>query len=352
MQFHFYLPKGQVQKFQVSKKKVVIGRSKDCDIVIVYDGFSRKHAMVELIENDLFITDLDSKNGVLIDGKKINPGERTLIQSFLNLQIGPAFKVEIKQELALDSELNSFKKENSNVHSLEEFTRTIMRESKKIKRIPTKKKSNSKKKKLPFFFLPVLVFAIGVFLFMASQDKEEPVKGKAQDLKSAPLKITSTFIPASSLEIYAKDLSCSGSLADWCKSSGILNLKNEGAVIVGTSVILFMNMSVFFDQNYNSEFNQLPEPKRLEILLLKKIFTSNLMLFFTSQATVDNLQVIGGLTKNETMKWKMIIKLNRDIDLSPFNNIFMLAAFDQALNQGDLSKLSKISSLFEVLPLD
>ena len=58
--------------------KIVIGKNKDIADVVVEQSFvSRKHLELYKDENDhLFVTDLNSTNGVFVNNKKINAGER------------------------------------------------------------------------------------------------------------------------------------------------------------------------------------------------------------------------------------------------------------------------------------
>lgn len=67
--------KGQGQIFSHDTKKeiVTIGRSSENDFVVPLDDFSRKHCQVTFKGNYAFIQDLGSKNGVSIDGRRIEP---------------------------------------------------------------------------------------------------------------------------------------------------------------------------------------------------------------------------------------------------------------------------------------
>jgi ABC transport system ATP-binding/permease protein len=51
---------------------VVIGRSHDCDICLADDTVSRKHARVFLDYGDPVIEDLNSPNGTMVNGVRIN----------------------------------------------------------------------------------------------------------------------------------------------------------------------------------------------------------------------------------------------------------------------------------------
>lgn len=67
--------------------KLTIGRSKD-NVIVVEDGLtSRYHAVVQKIKKEYYIKDLDSTNGVYVNGKKI-PEEK-----YLKLERGDIVRV-------------------------------------------------------------------------------------------------------------------------------------------------------------------------------------------------------------------------------------------------------------------
>jgi pSer/pThr/pTyr-binding forkhead associated (FHA) protein len=50
----------------------VIGRSRDCDVVLADGNVSRRHAEVRPTEGGWVVNDLGSTNGVLLNGRKID----------------------------------------------------------------------------------------------------------------------------------------------------------------------------------------------------------------------------------------------------------------------------------------
>ena len=53
----------------------VLGKSADCDVQINNRYVSRKHCQIEIVEEALVITDLDSKNGTFINDIRLVPNE-------------------------------------------------------------------------------------------------------------------------------------------------------------------------------------------------------------------------------------------------------------------------------------
>lgn len=65
--------KGKSQEFifDTENETTTIGRSSENDFVIALEDFSRKHCQITFKGEYAFIMDLGSKNGVIIDGKRI-----------------------------------------------------------------------------------------------------------------------------------------------------------------------------------------------------------------------------------------------------------------------------------------
>lgn len=59
------------QIFEVNQRVVLIGRSKQSDVAINDPNVSRRHAELRQRGNDYVITDLDSTNGVEVNGKRV-----------------------------------------------------------------------------------------------------------------------------------------------------------------------------------------------------------------------------------------------------------------------------------------
>jgi pSer/pThr/pTyr-binding forkhead associated (FHA) protein len=62
------------QVFEVKDPITYVGRTKDNDIQIKNQTVSRKHLKIVRRGDKYFITDLESRNGTVINGKYIDPG--------------------------------------------------------------------------------------------------------------------------------------------------------------------------------------------------------------------------------------------------------------------------------------
>lgn len=59
------------KRFVVDRSKAVIGRSRNCDIVVQDPNVSRRHAEIDRQGEHWFITDLESTNGVKVNDRRV-----------------------------------------------------------------------------------------------------------------------------------------------------------------------------------------------------------------------------------------------------------------------------------------
>jgi hypothetical protein len=59
------------ERREVDKRQVVLGRSRDCDIQLADPNVSRKHAELRQEGTTYWIVDLESTNGIEVNGKRV-----------------------------------------------------------------------------------------------------------------------------------------------------------------------------------------------------------------------------------------------------------------------------------------
>jgi len=96
MRLNYQLTGGVFQRLELSQTRILIGRSSECEIRVVDESISRKHCLIEVIDGQVYLTDLDSANGVYIDGKRIEAGTPVHYPTYLSLSIGPQLTVSIE----------------------------------------------------------------------------------------------------------------------------------------------------------------------------------------------------------------------------------------------------------------
>lgn len=65
----------ELLEFESPKEEISIGRSSENDFVVPLEDFSRKHCVITQKGGYYFIMDVGSKNGVIIDKKRIVPNQ-------------------------------------------------------------------------------------------------------------------------------------------------------------------------------------------------------------------------------------------------------------------------------------
>ncbi len=82
------------RSFYIRAGKQTLGRQPACDFVLTDEQVSRRHCLLEESQKKVLLTDLGSRNGTIVDGKKIKqyslePGERFRIgRTVLELKLG------------------------------------------------------------------------------------------------------------------------------------------------------------------------------------------------------------------------------------------------------------------------
>jgi adenylate cyclase len=70
------VPQGGGDPIPLLKKKLVIGRRENCDIVLRFPNISSRHCELLLQSGYWYIQDLDSRNGIRVNGVRVQAGEK------------------------------------------------------------------------------------------------------------------------------------------------------------------------------------------------------------------------------------------------------------------------------------
>jgi cysteine desulfurase/selenocysteine lyase len=83
-----------VQDFRVGKSDILIGRASECDIHLDDKQVSRFHASLRVSADGIWLLDMDSMNGTLIDGQPIPPNQRISLHPEQQFSVG-TYKFEL-----------------------------------------------------------------------------------------------------------------------------------------------------------------------------------------------------------------------------------------------------------------
>lgn len=181
------LMNGDEIEYEMEKDSISIGRSNKCDLVIPHESMSRQHCKIEVIDGEVFITDLGSINGVYIDGKKIAPNSSVPFQTYLHL----AFGAVTSAQLMVDEKTRLGKASDSSESKSSSPSSSISSTNKaKIK--PTKSQSSETTKAKPkkpgvfaknpgiFMLLGFIASMITIYYLLHSGEEAAPVDAPQQ----------------------------------------------------------------------------------------------------------------------------------------------------------------------------
>lgn len=90
--------------FPVHKEDILIGRSSECDIQLDDQEVSRFHASLRITSDGIWLLDMDSKNGTLIDEQPIPPNRRISLRPEQGFRVGGyTFKVIVPHDTNMDT---------------------------------------------------------------------------------------------------------------------------------------------------------------------------------------------------------------------------------------------------------
>ncbi len=100
MKLAFKFDDGKIISHEVFERTFTLGRSEKCRICIPSEHFSREHCLIELVDGKVFVTDLESKNGVFINHIRIPKKMRVGLDLVLPFYVGECFiTMDIKEDL-------------------------------------------------------------------------------------------------------------------------------------------------------------------------------------------------------------------------------------------------------------
>lgn len=74
------------EEFELDRELIIVGRSVDADLILDDQFASRRHVEIRCIDNAYQIRDLDSKNGVIINGRRLAPGASVWLEDGSEIQ--------------------------------------------------------------------------------------------------------------------------------------------------------------------------------------------------------------------------------------------------------------------------
>lgn len=93
MKITFTFQDGLIQSYPLKHKSFIIGRSKECHVCVNSQELSREHCKVDIVGNSIYLTDLDSSNGVYVDNLPLVASKKTKYTTAQQLHMGDCYVV-------------------------------------------------------------------------------------------------------------------------------------------------------------------------------------------------------------------------------------------------------------------
>ena len=204
MKLSIRLVTGEFFEQAIQDSTFIVGRSRKCQVVIPHEGVSRQHVQIDIVNGDVFVTDLGSTNGVLIDGERIPQGVKTVYQTFRALSFGAVENMQIEFETSEASRIMTnpmlgkkygmpAPQTTTNPDELTSVTKVAPMPVRKPGTPPRKKPvaRNQKESNESFRMIAVNILVIGLLIFVAyyfygREEEYVPVKKSRETRPKGP----------------------------------------------------------------------------------------------------------------------------------------------------------------------
>jgi pSer/pThr/pTyr-binding forkhead associated (FHA) protein len=306
-----HLDNGQKNVFRLKNTKFVIGRSSKSDVVIAREEVSRYHIEAEWVNDQLFITDLHSTNGVYVHGDKIPSGSRTPHQTVFPLEIAGKISISIvpDEHTGIFNKTRSTSiqepKNNLNENPVELEVEQVKLKPKNLRsRINNPKENTTKPQLMIFLVLAVFIgFSIFYFSLKRSKSTNQEISTSVQ-----PTEVFSTLDPFDyDFKLYFSQNQC-GSYSSLCEKLK-LNPETGALVMRDNKIFVFSNLVLKNSGKFDPGFTGLSEAEKNQIFL-SEIGTHPSLIAEAIQSSATNLVVIGYTPFENSVLFKSFLQVN------------------------------------------
>lgn len=330
-----YFDSPEKKRYEVKAKKCIVGRSKKSDLQIDRDGMSRKHLEIEWDGKEFFVTDLNSTNGVFVNGEKIPPGERTIYKNFLPLEIADKITIfvfsdqqifeqdEAKAVTNLMAKPQAYAANTKKIVDENESTRLFSKNDKEQLKTPkplSKIKDKSKKKSSGV--INILIFGLvgtGYFLYkQREKEKQAEVESQLSLDKQSSNKNKMEFttkLGANIFKDYLKQNKCQA-FGTICNDLKLINI-NEGITSDQGNLIISVNIPQYIEKLKSPLFNKYKINLKHEYILA--YFATHPQIIELSKKENSKLIISGFEIKNDIPN--ILAVLSTDLTNMPILNL-------------------------------
>jgi hypothetical protein len=325
-----------------TKERLVIGRSKSCDLVVPEDSLSRQHALIELEGDAFYVTDLGSANGVFINGERIPAHGRTPYETFFPLNLASLeclISAETDEPASRASGLGAYRSSedtSSNTRVITGITKP------KLPASPLPAQDANQRKmglKIPAI---IILLAAGFLLlkFWLEDADVKPAPDQAVDIINVPplfQKVPDRFLTGPEYKELEQLANCEVH-APTCQQMKLDAGKGEGVTVKEGEVFIFTIVQLKQQQKIYSRL--LNNPQRDLIIGLHGLLMTDLMVKF-QQKEVAQLHLI---IMDNKMKHLKVVRLHtKNFAQQGPERSRLLSDINTALTTGNLEPFQKTS---------
>lgn len=347
--------------FPLRSSKITVGASESCDIVLPYEGISRRHISILTEGDSFFIVDQGSTNGTYMNEERLIPGRRVEFTSFFPVRLGDNTLVSLISDNDNDftslTNTSSFEGTSPSIPkpvlSNPDATRTIslkdlqkantqklvkQRDRKRVevnaRKAPVKRSNSFSKRMIPF--LAFCIVGVAAYYNFYVMDLEPVVPKVEQIGKIVP--VEPEVLPVNTKLIDESDLVQKDSYIDFMNNPKCLTDIEKylcqlivdvgdgrfGVLQVGTTIHVLMDGKKYYE--IAQSFKELDEKKEKEDLLQTKILQESVAYLILLNAFPEKLDM--NILKDNKMSVAVFKKENDQFVLD-----FVIAIKPTAYNE-------------------
>lgn len=341
----------QKEQFEVNKGCCIVGRSPKVDVTINNEGLSRNHFQIELVDGEFYVTDLNSTNGVVVNGEKLLTGVRTAYKAIFPLEIADRISITVAAEA---NEVTGQHRILTKPQNTGEATTT------KTKKLEIEGKSNPSIKKgtpharpasfnkktkpgegqalpMPVLAASLLVIFGLVWYFLQDRSGEtlenEVITSADPSLKESRQDpaVIPRFNPTEIDLTQHQSASECDKLGELCKALALTHAK-EGIAVVNNHYIVYVNLEFFPLDQTSASFQKLPDREKSEFILAQ-VATNPALQAELETKQPSHLLVVGFTAIEEMIRFKYMLNVSYQ-QLPGFNEDFHKFLFSEIFQAG------------------
>lgn len=343
---------GETLDYKFKKKSVKIGRSKSCEIILVEDGISREHLQIDAEFDQIYLIDLESTNGVMLNDERIPNRAKVLYMDIFEIELPSGTKVHITLDDGVQDKVSRPSIGGVSTGSSKKNNGKDKIDTKKKKVKAPAKRSSSKsgnRSNLTSVLLLIILIGGGFYLYTEMFDSSpsiEPVVINTNKRANKPKKVIKRAKPfkpqkdySSKLREMVKGNLCDKKSLNFCNMVKLDQSKQEGAYISNNILYVFVNLTHRLNTDYNNisyiSFKKLNTSKKNYGILSKNIF--NMKLFNQAKRLkLSDVRIYGHILDQGIIDFQNGIIVNiykkfkvNDIDISKIMDHYLLKGNDK-----------------------